>query len=90
MAKDRNTDDSGIKQPESKFFCPLGYGIMWWKGLEYSECPLNPSYRDMPECRNCKLRVDKKWESSKETWKDKPVKKKKKKFKKNKKQGGRR
>ena len=70
-------DPSGITAPKSKFFCPLGNGILWHHGLEYSECPLNPSYRDMPECKNCKLKIDKKWESNKESWKDKPVKKKK-------------
>ena len=70
---------SDIKSPKSKFFCPLGNGILWWHGLEYSECPLVPSHRDMPECKNCKLRIDKKWEFNKETWKDKPVKKRKRK-----------
>lgn len=90
---------SNSQKPQSKiqkkqFFCPLGCGIMWWRGLEYSECPLVPSHRDMPECKECKLRIDKKWEFNKETWKDKPVKKKKKRFNKNKdrkkKQGERR
>ena len=71
-----------------QFFCPLGYSILWHRGLEYKECPLNPSNRDMPECKDCKLRVDKNWENSKETWKDKPVKKKKKfRNRRNKKQG---
>lgn len=60
------------------FFCPLGHGIMWWRGLEYQECPLAPPHRDMPECKECKLRIDVKWEDNKETWKDKPVKKKRK------------
>jgi len=62
-----------------KFFCPIGNGIAWWHGLEYSECPLFPSHRDMPECKDCKLRIDSKWEANKETWKDRPVKKKKRK-----------
>ena len=69
---------------KNSFFCPLGLGILWSHGLEYSECPLVPSHRDMPECKECKLRVDKKWISNKETWKDKPVKKKKRKFRKRK------
>ena len=80
------------KLPEIKskeFYCPLGSGIMWWRGLEYKECPLLPAHRDMPECKNCKLRIDVIWELSKETWKDKPVKKKKK-FKKKKRRGERR
>lgn len=72
-----------IRKPHTKvqkkqFFCPLGHGIMWWRGFEYKECPLAPPHRDMAECKNCNLRVDKKWEDTKETWKDKPVKKKKK------------
>ena len=66
------------KVQNKQFFCPLGRGIMWGYGLEYQECPLLPSHRDMSECKDCKLRIDKKWESSKETWKDEPVKKKKK------------
>lgn len=65
------------KVHKKQFFCPLGSGIMWWHGLEYKECPLVPSHRDMPECKDCKLRVDKEWEFKKETWEDKPVKKKK-------------
>jgi hypothetical protein len=73
-----------IKKPKSSFFCPLGHGIMWWRGFEYKECPLGPSYRDMPECKNCKLRVDKKWEDNKKSWKPVPVKKKKRKPRKNK------
>lgn len=67
-----------IVKPKSKFFCPLGYNIMWNHGLEYKDCPLLPSYRDMPECKDCKLRIDKKWEDNKETWKPIPIKKKKK------------
>jgi len=78
------------KPKAKKFFCPLGNGIMWDHGLEYSECPLFPPYRDMLECKDCKLRIDKKWEENKETWKDKPVKRKKRKPRKKKgKQGGR-
>jgi hypothetical protein len=50
---------------------------MWWHGLEYKECPVVPSHRDMPECKGCKLQIDKKWKENKETWKDKPIKKKK-------------
>jgi hypothetical protein len=69
----------GLKKPKKSFFCPLGYCIMWSHGLEYKECPLGPSYRDMPECKDCKLRVDKKWEENKETWKPIPIKKKKRK-----------
>lgn len=72
---------------KKSFFCPLGPTIMWWHGLEYNECPLLPPYRDMPECKECKLKIDKKWEPSKETWQDVPVKKKKKKFNRNKKHG---
>ncbi len=64
------------------FFCPLGHCIMWNHGLEYKECPLTPSYRDMPECKSCKLQIDEKWESNKENWKYEPVKKKKRKQKK--------
>lgn len=66
------------KKEKKCFFCPLGYAVMWWHGLEYKDCPLNAPYRDMPECANCKLKFDKKWESTKETWKDEPRKKKKK------------
>lgn len=39
----------------------------------------------MPECKDCKLRIDKEWKSNKETWKPKPRKKKKKKYNKNRK-----
>ncbi len=78
------------KTHKKKFFCPLGNGIMWWHGLEYSECPLAPPHRDMTECRECKLRVDKKWEDTKETWKEKPVRKKKQSKGRKKKQGDRR
>lgn len=74
MSKDH--DNSGVTSPKSSFYCPLGPAVLWWHGLEYKECPLNPSYRDMPECKNCKLRVDKKWIENKETWKE-PTKKKK-------------
>ena len=88
MSEDRKHQP---KIQKKKFFCPLGNGIMWWKGLEYKDCPLVPSHRDMPECKDCKLRIDIKWESNKESWKDKPVKKKKKRWKsRNKKQGERR
>jgi len=79
------------KKKEKKkkfFFCPLGYGIMWWHGLEYKECPLGPSHRDMPECKECKLRIDKKWEDNKETWKDRPAKPKHKRRKPRKKKQG--
>lgn len=72
---------------KEQFYCPLGHDILWHHGLIYSECPLSPSYRDMPECKNCKLRIDKKWEKNKETWKE-PVKKKKR--NKRKRKGGRR
>lgn len=78
-----------IKIHNQQFFCPLGQNIMWWHNLEYKDCPLAPSYRDMPECKNCKLRVDKKWEANKETWKDKPIKKKKRPRGRRKKQGDR-
>lgn len=74
-------DNSDISSPKSSFYCPLGKGILWWHDLQYTECPLSPSYRDMPECKNCKLRVDKKWEENKETWKEPPRKKPKKKRK---------
>ena len=67
------------KKSKRSFFCPLGYCIMWDHGLEYKECPLGPSYRDMPECKDCKLRIDKKWEDNKESWKPVPIKKKKRK-----------
>ncbi len=73
MSKDRKP----YKPKRKFFFCPLGHGVMWWHGLEYKDCPLAPSHRDMPECKECKLRIDKKWEDNKETWKDKPTKKKK-------------
>lgn len=72
--KDR--DNSGIKRADSKFFCPLSPYILWHKKVEYGECPLNPSHRDYQECKACKLRVDKKWETNKETWKEEPWKKK--------------
>ena len=72
-------DKSGIPVLQGEFYCPLGSHIMWWHGLQYSECPVNPSYRDMPECKNCKLRIDKKWHEHKETWKEEPVKNKKRK-----------
>jgi len=78
------------KEIKKKFFCPLGNGIMWWRGLEYKDCPLLPSYRDMSECRECKLRIDKKWEDNKEKWQDVPIKKKKRPKKRRKKQGERR
>jgi len=70
-----------VKQKDKKkhFFCPLGSGVMWWHGFEYSECPIAPSQRDMPECKECKLRIDKKWADNKETWSDKPAKPKRKK-----------
>lgn len=73
------------KKQSKQFFCPLGCAIMWRRGLEYSECPLPPSHRDMPECKDCKLRIDKEWKSNKETWKPKPRKKRKKKYNKNRK-----
>jgi hypothetical protein len=70
----KNHHNKSIK----KFFnCSLGYGIMWWRGLEYKDCPLDPSNRDMPECKECKLRIDKKWENNKQTWKEETVKKRK-------------
>ena len=68
-----------IKSTKSKFFCPLSNYILWWHNLEFKECPLVPSHRDMPECKNCKLKIDEKWDGPKEKWKDKPVKKRKKK-----------
>jgi len=68
---------TNIKKLKNSFFCPLGNNIMWHRGLEYSECPLLPSYRDMSECKDCKLRIDKKWESNKESWKPVPIKRKK-------------
>lgn len=76
-----------IKQPKSLFSCPLGKAVLWWHGLEYKECPLTSAYRDMPECKNCKLQIDKEFKGSKETWKEKPRKKKHKKD--NKKYGSR-
>jgi len=84
MSRDRKPHKSAKKE-KKPFFCPLGNGIMWHHGLEYSDCPLGPSHRDMPECKECKLRIDKKWESNKETWEDKPAKpKRKRKWRKNK------
>lgn len=74
MARDKKPQDKNDKPKEKEFFCPLGHAIMWWHNLEYSECPLAPSFRDMAECKGCKLRVDKKWEENKEDWKDKPAK----------------
>jgi len=70
------------------FFCPLGHDIMWYRGLEYKDCPLVSSHRDMTECKDCKLQADKQWEKNKETWEDKPVKKKKKQYKNRKKKQG--
>lgn len=69
--------NSYSKIARKSFHCSLGYGIMWWRGFEYKDCPLEPSNRDMPECKECKLRIDKKWENNKQTWKDKVIKKKK-------------
>lgn len=74
-------------KPKSDFYCPLSPYIMWHHNMEYSECPLMPSHRDFPECKSCKLRVDAKWENNKETWKDKPIKKKKRPKRRNKKKG---
>ena len=90
MPSDRKLQPKVYKKA---FSCPLGHAIMWWRGLEYKDCPLLPLHRDMPECKDCRLRVDKKWEDNKETWKDKPVKKKKKRYNKDrrkKKQGAKR
>ncbi len=39
-----------------EFSCPLTPNIMWHHGFFYSECPLKPSNRDMPQCSRCKLR----------------------------------
>lgn len=62
-----------------KFSCPLGKNIMWWKGkngLEYKECPLSAGQRDMPECQNCKLKIDQQWKDHKfDKIEDKPRKK---------------
>ncbi|KKL92326.1 hypothetical protein LCGC14_1885820 [marine sediment metagenome] len=80
---------SKTKPTSQKFFCPLGYGIMWYQPLEYKECPLSPSHRDMPECKDCKLRIDKKWEENKETWKEPVRKKKRKPFNRKRRQGAR-
>ena len=65
-----------IKSTKSSFSCPIGNAILWWHKIEYKECPLVSSHRDMPECKDCKLRVIKEWKGSKETWKYKPKKKK--------------
>ena len=66
------------KKKKAQFFCPLGVCIAWSHKLEYKECPIGPSFRDMSECKNCKLRVDEKWIEGKETWREQEVKKKKK------------
>lgn len=84
-----SNEPKDIKIKKFRFYCPLGYGIMWWRGMEYKECPLLPSYRDMEECKDCRLRIDEKWETNKETWKDKPVKKRKRKKKNRPKKGER-
>lgn len=47
------------KKEKKQFYCPLGYGVMWWKGLQYSECPLAAGFRNMPECKDCHLKTDK-------------------------------
>ena len=47
-----------IKRPE--FFCPLSPDILWHHGLQYSECPIIATERDMPECANCIHRGDSK------------------------------
>ena len=73
------------KKPKKHFYCPLGSTVLWWHNLIYKDCPLVPSHRDMPECKDCQLRIDKQWEDNKETWKDKPVKRKKKRPRNNKK-----
>lgn len=41
-----------ITKPE--FYCPLSPYIKWHHGLQFAECPINSSNRDMPECKNCK------------------------------------
>ena len=87
---DNKIHKSKASSASQKFFCPLGKGIMWHRCLEYKECPLSPSHRDMSECKNCKLRIDKEWEKNKETWKEPVRKKKRKPFKKKRNQGGRR
>jgi hypothetical protein len=78
--KHRPHNKEQIKIEKKKlFFCPLGYAVMWWHGLEYTECPLNPPYRDMPECKDCKFKSITKSEDRKEDWKDKSINKKKRK-----------
>ena len=66
-----------MTEKKNNFYCPLSPEALWEHNLEYIECPLNPPYRDTPECKSCKLKVDQKWVSNKEAWKDLPVKKKK-------------
>lgn len=61
---------------QKHFYCPLGYAIMWWHGLEYSECPLPQLNRDMPECKECKLKSEYILEPKEKS--DKPAKKKRK------------
>ena len=61
---------TNTKSPKNQFYCPLSSYILWWHNLEFKECPLIPSHRDMPECKNCKLKVDVKWDGPKEKWKE--------------------
>jgi len=43
-----------IKKPE--FSCPISPYIMWHHGMQFGECPLSETERDMGECFKCKLR----------------------------------
>jgi hypothetical protein len=76
--------DKNHKTKEKKqFYCPLGYGIMWWRGLRYAECPLGPSFRNLQECRDCELKIDEDFLNLKEKVQEyKPRKRKKNKKKK--------
>lgn len=80
-------DSANSSVPRKGFSCPLSTLILWHHGLIYKECPLVPSQRDMNECKGCKLRVDQQWEENKETWEDKPVKRKKRRPRRKRKQG---
>jgi hypothetical protein len=42
------------------FSCPLSPHILWHHGLQYSDCPIVASERDMPECVKCIHRGDSK------------------------------
>lgn len=61
------------KKPQ--FSCPLSPHILWHHGLQYTECPIVATERDMPECAGCKNRGDSKVKT-KSSRKHKPRRKK--------------